>query len=143
MSIAASQLHHALTRRVVDGLISCGVVFFGIWLTLAGPVAAVALVALIAAELAVPIIAEKRGTTPWHPHHITERYGLFTLIVLGESLLASANAIIEALHDDTAIAPLISISILTLVVTASLWWIYFWPPHHRAIGPFGRSQRYG
>ena len=38
--------------------------------------------------------------TPWHPHHITERYGLFTLILLGESLLASANAIIEALHDD-------------------------------------------
>ena len=39
------------------------------------------------------------GTTPWHPHHITERYGLFTLILLGESLLASANAVIEARPD--------------------------------------------
>jgi low temperature requirement protein LtrA len=81
--------------------------------------------------------------TPWHPHHITERYGLFTLILLGESLLASTNAIIEALHDDAALGPLISLSVLTLVVTASLWWIYFWPPHHRAIGSFGRSLRYG
>lgn len=46
----------------------------------------VALVVLVGTELAVPIIAERTGSTPWHPHHITERYGLFTLILLGESL---------------------------------------------------------
>ena len=102
-----------------------------------------AVVLLIAAELAVPIVAERTGNTPWHPHHITERYGLFTLIVLGESLLASANAIIEALHDDAALAPLISIAVLTLVVTAALWWIYFWPPHHHAITDLHGSIRYG
>ncbi|WGW11106.1 low temperature requirement protein A [Saxibacter everestensis] len=112
-------------------------------LTLSGPLAITTLILLIAAELAVPIVAERRGLTPWHPHHITERYGLFTLILLGESLLATANAIIEALHDDGALGPLISISILTLVVTAALWWIYFWPPHHEAIGSFGDSLRYG
>jgi hypothetical protein len=43
----------------------------------------------------VPIIAEKRDMTPSHSHHITARYGLFTLILLGESLFASANPIIE------------------------------------------------
>ena len=58
-----------------------------------------AIVVLIVAEISVPIIAERHGTTPWHPHHITERYGLFTLIVLGESLLASANAIMLELED--------------------------------------------
>nr|WP_245861446.1 low temperature requirement protein A [Microbacterium aurantiacum] len=96
-------------------------------------------------ELLVPIIAETRsqGRTPWHPHHITERYSLFTLIVLGESLLASSNAIIEALDEVESLGPLISIAVLTLVVTASLWWIYFWPPHHRAITTFARSLRYG
>ncbi|WP_436531362.1 low temperature requirement protein A [Actinoplanes sp. HUAS TT8] len=98
---------------------------------------------LIAAELAVPLIAERTGLTPWHAHHITERYGLFTLIVLGESLLASANAIIEALHDHEALAPLVSISVMTLAVTCALWWIYFWPPHHRAIRGFAQSIRYG
>jgi low temperature requirement protein LtrA len=83
--------------------------------------------------------------TPWHPHHITERYGLITLILLGESLLASANAIIEALADADAdaLGPLISLSVLTLVVTAALWWIYFWPAHHEAISSFGSSLRYG
>ncbi|WP_324014920.1 low temperature requirement protein A [Microbacterium sp. JZ37] len=94
-------------------------------------------------ELAVPIIAERGANTPWHPHHITERYGLFTLILLGESLLASANAIIEALEDADALAPLIAIAVLTLVVTAALWWIYFWPPHHSAIGSLAQSIRYG
>ena len=102
-----------------------------------------ALVVLVAAELAVPVIAERRGTTPWHPHHITERYGLFALILLGESLLASANAIIEALHASDDLAPLFSLAALTLIATAALWWIYFWPPHHHAIQGFGRSLAYG
>ncbi|HEY3511235.1 MAG TPA: low temperature requirement protein A, partial [Kribbella sp.] len=97
----------------------------------------------VVAELAVPVVAERRGMTPWHPHHITERYGLFTLILLGESLLASANAIIEALHDHESLGKLIALSVLTLVVTAALWWIYFWPPHHTAITSFARSLRYG
>ncbi|HET6740961.1 MAG TPA: low temperature requirement protein A [Kribbella sp.] len=95
------------------------------------------------AEIAVPVVAERRGVTPWHPHHITERYGLFTLILLGESLLASANAIIEAVHDHEALGKLIALSVLMLVVTAALWWIYFWPPHHTAITSFARSLRYG
>jgi low temperature requirement protein LtrA len=103
----------------------------------------VALIGLIVAELAVPIVAERRGSTPWHPHHITERYGLFALILLGESLLASANAIIEALNETGTLGPLIGVSILALVVTAALWWIYFWPPHHTAINGMGRSLIYG
>ncbi|MFI6309982.1 low temperature requirement protein A [Nocardia fusca] len=103
----------------------------------------ISLVLLIGVEVAIPVIAQRRGTIPWHPHHITERYGLFTLILLGESLLASSNAIIEAVHDSEALGPLISIGALTFVATAALWWIYFWPPHHRSITSFGGSLRYG
>lgn len=103
----------------------------------------VALVALLVAEVAVPVVAQRRGTTPWHPHHIAERYGLFTLILLGESLLASANAIIEAIHDTAALGSLVSIAVLVVVVTAALWWIYFWPPHHRSVTDPGGTLRYG
>jgi len=46
-----------------------------------------------AAELAVPVWAERAGNTPWHPHHIAERYGLFTLIVLGETVLSATTAV--------------------------------------------------
>ena len=39
------------------------------------------------AGVAVPVIAERAGgATTYHPHHIAERYGLFTVIVLGESV---------------------------------------------------------
>ncbi|MEW2006984.1 low temperature requirement protein A [Microbacterium sp. NPDC079208] len=108
-----------------------------------GPMQLAAFVVFALIEIAVPVFAERRHQTPWHPHHITERYGLFTLIVLGESLLASANAIIDALDEVEALGPLLAISALAFVVTAALWWIYFWPPHHRAITTLGRSLRYG
>lgn len=141
-SLAPQHRKTALTYAI--GIASVQVLWV-LWLLIpSGAAQGIVFVVLAAVEISIPVVAEKRGgTTPWHPHHITERYGLFTLILLGESLLASANAIIEALHDETALAPLISISVLTLVVTASLWWIYFWPPHHRAITGFGNSLTYG
>jgi Bacterial low temperature requirement A protein (LtrA) len=51
----------------------------------------------VAAELAVPAWAEFGGRpTPWHLGHITERYGEFTIIVLGEVVAAIATAVQEA-----------------------------------------------
>nr|WP_206681393.1 low temperature requirement protein A [Actinomadura sp. J1-007] len=44
-------------------------------------------------ELAVPRWAERTSPTTWHPHHIAERYGLFTIILFGESVLAASNAV--------------------------------------------------
>jgi low temperature requirement protein LtrA len=126
---------------------ACGItvvqVLWLLSLLLPSPLFFPVLVVLVLAELSVPIIAERTGSTPWHPHHITERYGLFTLILLGESLLGSANAIIEALHDSTELGSLIGVAALVLIATAALWWIYFWPPHHQAISSFSRSVAYG
>jgi len=112
-------------------------------LALPGEVFAWVFFVLVGAELLVPAIAERQTRTPVHPHHITERYSLFTLILLGESLLGSANAIIEALHEKHNLAPLIALGVLTLVVTAGLWWVYFWPPHHSQIGDLKSSLIYG
>jgi low temperature requirement protein LtrA len=142
--LRASRSHPAF-RRVAQ-IYAAGIAAVqGLWLlqlTLPDEPGRIALVLLVGLELAIPVIAQRRGTTPWHPHHITERYGLFTLILLGESLLASSNAIIEAVHDTDALGPLISIAALAFVVTAALWWIYFWPPHHRSITGFGGALRY-
>lgn len=80
---------------------------------------------LVAAEIAVPLVAESRRATPWHPHHIAERYGLFTLILLGESLLASATAIFEAVGEGEHVAELLWLAVSGLVVAAGMWWVYF------------------
>jgi len=141
-SRSAGQLRSA-ARRYALGIAAVQVLWVVFLLIPSGPAQLIAFVVFALIEVSVPVFAEHRTQTPWHPHHITERYGLFTLIVLGESLLASANAIIDASHELESFVPLISISVLTLAVTASLWWIYFWPPHHRAITTFARSLRYG
>ncbi|HWV49929.1 MAG TPA: low temperature requirement protein A [Microbacterium sp.] len=132
----------SVTRRYAAGIAVVQLLWVG-FLFVPAPLQIAAFVLFALIEMAVPVFAERRHQTPWHPHHITERYGLFTLIVLGESLLASANAIVDALSEVDSLGPLISIAALTLIVTAGLWWIYFWPPHHRAITSFRRSLRYG
>ncbi len=143
--LRASRSAGRLRRATLTYAVGIAVVH-ALWLAtmlLPTEVRPVFIVVLVAAELAVPVVAERTGTTPWHPHHITERYGLFTLIVLGESLLASANAIFEALHDSEDVAPLIGLGVLALITTAALWWIYFWPAHHHAIATLRESIGYG
>ncbi|WP_245990400.1 low temperature requirement protein A [Corynebacterium pseudopelargi] len=98
---------------------------------------------LTALELCIPVFAERAGRTNWHPHHITERYGLFTIILLGESLLGSAHAIADALHEHDHILPLLSLAVAGLVIAAGMWWLYFWPPHHKEIDGLARALRYG
>ncbi|WP_437385829.1 low temperature requirement protein A [Plantibacter flavus] len=76
-------------------------------------------------EILVPVWAERAHHTPWHPHHVAERYGLFTLILLGESLLGSANAIIDANNSGEHIDGLVGLAVAGVVLAAGMWWMYF------------------
>jgi low temperature requirement protein LtrA len=79
-------------------------------------------------ELAVPAWAEREGRTNWHPGHIGERYGLFTLIVLGESVLAATIAIQTALDEGRASSDLLTTAAGGFLVVAGMWWAYFEQP---------------
>ncbi|MFC8717494.1 low temperature requirement protein A [Kitasatospora sp. NPDC057198] len=79
----------------------------------------------VLAELAVPAWAEKDERTPWHRHHIVERYGLFTIIVLGETVAAATVAIQTALDEHLAVAELLPIAAGGLLICFGAWWIYF------------------
>jgi low temperature requirement protein LtrA len=86
-------------------------------------------VVLAAAELCVPLWAERGGRpTTWHPAHISERYGLFTLIVLGESVAAATIAIQEAVSSNRLSASLVGIGGGGLLLVFGLWWWYFEHP---------------
>ena len=86
----------------------------------------VGVVLLIVAEVSLPPFAENRGpATPWHPEHIAERYGLLTLIVLGEVILGITNAFGGALSENGFSFSLLMLGIGGLLVVAGLWWIYF------------------
>ncbi len=80
---------------------------------------------LVIGEIAVPWWAERAGETSWHAHHIAERYGLFTLIVLGECVLASSNALEEANSEHAALRPLLVLGVGGLVLLFGLWWLYY------------------
>ena len=83
---------------------------------------------LAAGELLVPAWAERAAPTPWNPAHIAERYGLFTIIVLGESVLAGSLAIQAAARSRDSTGDLSTIVAGGLVILFSLWWLYFDDP---------------
>jgi low temperature requirement protein LtrA len=85
---------------------------------------------LAALDLSVPMWAERSSPTTWHPHHITERYGLLTLIVLGESILSANAAIQTALAAGAALSELIPIIVGGLLIVYAMWWVYFDRPVH-------------
>lgn len=85
-------------------------------------------VLLAAAELLVPLVAERSGLTPWHPHHIAERYGLFTIILLGESVSATMLATKGFLESNGLSVDLVVVAGAGLVLIFALWWLYFTEP---------------
>ena len=80
-------------------------------------------------ELGGPVVAETRfGGTAWHPHHIAERYGLLTIIALGEVILgtvASVSALVETQGWSTEA---ISVAVAGVGLAFGLWWVYFMLP---------------
>ena len=82
-------------------------------------------------ECAGPVLAETRkGGTPWHAHHIAERYGLLVIIALGEGVIgtiASLTALVGPEGEGwTLDAALVAVAGIGL--TFGMWWIYFVVP---------------
>jgi low temperature requirement protein LtrA len=89
---------------------------------------------LMLLELVLPVIAERAGNTPWHRHHIAERYGLLTLIVIGESVLATTMALEAAITaDDGNWGSRVELMAGGALCLLSMWWIYFDQPAHRGL----------
>jgi low temperature requirement protein LtrA len=82
---------------------------------------------LVVLELMIPVWAERAGPTSWHPHHIAERYSLFTIILLGESILAATSAVV-AVFEKAAGLDLAVVAACSLVTVAALWWLCFAVP---------------
>ena len=117
-------LRRATARRFAIG-ISLGQLYWIALLLVPDDVRLAAFALGIAIELAIPVIAERNEPTPWHPGHIQERYGLFTLIVLGESILAASFAVQAAAAEAGLTLELVSIVGGGLLIVFSMWWLYF------------------
>jgi low temperature requirement protein LtrA len=85
-------------------------------------------VSLVLLELAVPLWAERIQPTTWHPRHIVERYGLFAIVLLGESVLAASTGVRGSLETGGVSASFVTISVAGLALLFALWWLYFLEP---------------
>ena len=97
-------------------------------LALPPPAAFAGFFVLVAAELLIPPWAERHSGTTWHPHHIAERYGLFTIIVLGECVLAATVGVQTAVTERGWDPAVLVVGGAALVLLFALWWMYFLKP---------------
>jgi len=65
--------------------------------------------------------ARVEQTVPLHIEHLPERFGLFIILVLGESVAG----IVAGLHDGEWKGSVVVGAALAFVVAAALWWSYF------------------
>jgi low temperature requirement protein LtrA len=73
-------------------------------------------------ELSAPWLGRRQiAQAPIHASHMTERYGLFTLIVLGESVISVAQGAAGVDWEPDTLA----VALTGFLVVACLWWIYF------------------
>ncbi|MET4159707.1 low temperature requirement protein A [Agromyces sp. PvR057] len=93
-------------------------------------------------EVIVPPLAERRGgTTPWHPHHIAERYGLLVIITLGEVVLGTILAISAVVEEQSWSIEAAGVAFGGTLLVFGLWWSYFTMPSGTLLSVF-RNRSY-
>lgn len=89
-------------------------------------------VSLGACELLIPVLAQGRANgTPWHPHHIAERYSLLAIITLGEGIvgtIGSSQGLLGGATGDRWSWNAIAVVIAGVGLTFGMWWVYFMMP---------------
>lgn len=90
------------------------------------PVTIAIVLALVLIEIMGPVIAEVRqGGTPWHAHHIAERYGLFTIIALGEGVVGTVASLTAVVGEQGWSVEAVFVAVAGIGLTFGMWWTYF------------------
>jgi low temperature requirement protein LtrA len=94
-------------------------------------------------EMVGPIIGEHfRGGTPWHAHHIAERYGLMVIITLGEGLLGTTAALSALIGATGWTFEVALLGLAGVALPFGMWWIYFVIPSGELLHAY-RSRGFG
>ncbi len=101
---------------------SIGTLLIALSLLVEGKIKLIFWILAILSEAIGSILAwyQMQGKVPVHTGHIIERHGLFTIILLGEGVVAIGHNISFPLSTDTFIPLALAFGIII-----ALWWIYF------------------
>jgi low temperature requirement protein LtrA len=102
-------------------------------------------VVLFAVEIGGTVWIETHyPATPWHPHHIAERYGLLAIITFGEVVLGTTTAIEAVVTEQGWSAEAAVIALAGVSLAVGLWWCYFMVPYGEALrDSSARSMAFG
>jgi low temperature requirement protein LtrA len=93
------------------------------------PVTFAVVAVLIGIELLGPVLAEtRRGGTPWHAHHIAERYSLLAIIALGEGVVGTVASISAVVGAQGWTFDAVFVAVAGTGLTFGMWWTYFVVP---------------
>jgi low temperature requirement protein LtrA len=94
----------------------------------------VAILVLLTIEILGPVAAEHRGKrrgspTPWHPHHLVERFALLTIIALGETVFGTLDSAADVAAAGGWSFDAVIVVAAGVALSFALWWTYFLVPH--------------
>jgi len=99
-----------------------GAALWAVSLAVPGPVRYVLWAVGLLVDVAAPVVVTtRRIEVPLHLEHLPERFSLFVILVLGESVYAVAHGV----HDASWTASAVLAGVAAFVLVAALWWSYF------------------
>ncbi|MGK5114073.1 low temperature requirement protein A [Geodermatophilus sp. CPCC 205506] len=110
-----------VTRLYMAGAVA-GALLWTLSLVVPRPIGFALWAAAVLAEALVPLLASRSSAdVPLHVEHLPERFALFVILVLGESVAGIAHGLADAGWS----APALPVAALAFVLAAALWWSYF------------------
>lgn len=86
-------------------------------------------IVFILIEMIGPYLAERiHSGTPWHAHHIAERYSLFTIIALGEGVVGTVAALSAVIGSQGWTTDVALVGLAGMGLTFGMWWVFFMLP---------------
>tara|TARA_R110000868_G_scaffold266583_1_gene525808 strand:+ start:20302 stop:21483 length:1182 start_codon:yes stop_codon:yes gene_type:complete len=114
-------------RSAILPIILLMLVILGLWcisLLVAPPWRYAVWLLAIAIDIALPLVLRHRlsaTTLPLSHDHLPERFGLFTMIVLGESLASIVHGLLDIGTTFTSLL----MALMVLLISFSIWWLYY------------------
>jgi len=113
----------AALRRIYGATYLCQALLWLAGVAVEGPGRPVAWGLALAIDLVSPwLVARQTSAVPPHPEHLPERFGLFTIILLGEGMASVVHALD---HGDHVEATSVAAALVGAVLSFALWVAYF------------------